>query len=354
MTDQHPTGNSPTATEQAPPAPSTPEPRSLRAGLRIALWTVSIVGSLMAATGQLGFADWADVDGPARYGVPVMLEAFAVVLLLLGYQQGRRRRSPWPLWTLAGLVGGFAVYTNVAHAGHRAGLVYGTASVVALLGWFIKLRLDLTDYWLRIGHIPPARPKLGRLFTVAPRLAIRAWIIAVRRRITTTEQAVSLAEVFLAIVDDAKRAKISTALAKRTAWRKVAEMSGGLLVELPQTAEVEQITVTVRQPEPVTRPSLPVASSTVDDEPVHAEPSTRPAAKRRTATRRPDADRADGPVRLVYADTVRANAAVLRERYGSDLPSGRTIRAEMQWSADRTRLAVDAHTAGVDLEERSA
>lgn len=347
--------------EHRPTAPVETEPTAIRVGLPIALWSVSVVASAMSAEGQLGTADWAGMTGPARYGLPVILEGFMIVLLLLGYSQGRNRRSPYPLWTLAALVGAAMVYLNVDHGGKRLGTLLGLASAAAIVAWFIKLRLELTRYLVSIKHIPPARPKLGKLFTVAPRVATRAWIIAVRRQITTASEATDLAEAWQLYYRDLRRLGTPRDVAHRQAWREIYLRSGGRPAELPTTVQIDQI-VAIRPTETADQPT---------DRP-EPEPTTRPTAdrtERRPAfgnrprsTDRP-ATRADLRVVRPAGDGratagAAANAAALRALYPHGLPRNdqgavivRQIRDRTNWSHDRAANAVKAYEAGADLDE---
>ena len=151
----------------------------------------------------------------------------AVAFLLIGYRRARRGDSPSTLWLLAALVGAFAVYTNVVHGGGRAGLVFGAASAITLILWFVKLRDDYRHFQRQPGRPRDCDPKLGALWVVAPRLSTRAWVLASRRRISTVDEAVGLAEVWRAVYEDARTAKVRRRLARRTAWRSVAQVTGG-------------------------------------------------------------------------------------------------------------------------------
>lgn len=380
-TDARHAPSDPAASDRRPVDETEPWP--LRVGLTGALWTLSTVGSLMAANGQLGFATWAGVHGLARYGVPIILDVFSVVLLLLGYRQGRRRRSPWPLWLLGMGVAGFSIYTNVVHAGDRAGLVYGAASAASLIAWLVKLWVDLKHYLERIGHIPPGRPKFGKLALVAPRVALHCWTITVRRRVVDGDLAVTCAETWIVVRDDtyAKLRELgmkwgpARRLAVRTAWRQVFEMTGGPTIAIPRAATVETVTVTMATadqsatPRPTDHTST-VAAPTVD--PVSTAPTDRartdrPATDRRptAATRRPRATA--GPAqttgdRSIDPDTGRpwpgavlANARLLREtHYPDGLPhhySYGQVRSDTGWSFDRAKAAVNAYRVGADIDE---
>jgi hypothetical protein len=348
-----------------PTAPPDQEPTALRVGLPVALWVVSVVASWMSADGQLGTADWAGMEGPIRFGVPVILEGFMIVLLLLGYSQGRNRRSPYPLWALASLVGGSMVYLNLAHGGPKLGMLLGLASAAAIVAWFIKLRLELTRYLVNIGHMPPARPKLGKLFLVAPRVATRAWIIAVRRQVTTTAEATDLAEAWQLYYRDLRRLSQPRDISRRQAWREIYLRSGGRPAELPTTVQIDQIesirsttqTAETHQPtgdrpEPTTRPPDHPTTAAADRRPPTAgrlRPTDRPASRTDLRVVRP-AGRSTG--------SAAANAAMLRELYPTGLPTNdqgavvvRQIRDRMNWSYDRAVGAVKAYEARADLEE---
>ena len=220
----------------------------LRTGLSVSVWALAGVATILAASGQVQFARWAGITDIRAYAVPAVLELVAVAFLLIGYRRARRGDSPAALWLLAAVVGGFAVYTNVVHSGSRAGLVFGGASAITMILWFVKLRDDYRHFQRSSGQATRPRPKLGALWLVAPRLSARAWVLAARRRISTVDEAVAFAEVWLAVYEDARGAKIRRRLARRTAWRSVAQAAGGVYTELPLTAEVAAVDVVHRGP----------------------------------------------------------------------------------------------------------
>jgi hypothetical protein len=233
----------------APPASTAYEPREswlLRTGLSLSVWTLAGVATVLAASGQVQFARWAGLTDVRAYAVPAVLELVAVAFLLIGYRRARRGDSPSALWLLAAGVGAFAIYTNIVHSGGRSGLVFGAASAITLILWFVKLRDDYRHFQRHTGQATRPRPKLGALWLVAPRLASRAWVIAARRRISTVDHAVGYAEVWRAVYEDARTAKIRRRLARRTAWRAVAQAAGGVYAELPMTAEVAAVNVVHR------------------------------------------------------------------------------------------------------------
>ena len=166
----------------------------LRTGLSLSVWSLAAVATVLAATGQVEFARWAGITDLRAYAVPAVLELVAVAFLLIGYRRARRGDSASMLWLLAAVVGSFAVYTNVAHTGGRSGLVFGAASAITLLLWFVKLRDDYRQFQRHTGQATRPRPKLGALWLVAPRLSTRAWVVATRRRISTVDEAVGYAE----------------------------------------------------------------------------------------------------------------------------------------------------------------
>src|SRR5258706_4778542 len=158
-----------------------------------------------------------------------------------------RRGPPAPArWLLAAAVGGFAVYPNVVHSGGRSGLVFGAAPAITMVLWFVKLRDDYRHFQRHTGQATRPRPKLGALWMVAPRLSTRSWIVATRRRISTVDEAVGYAEVWQAVYEDARTANVSRRLARRTAWRTVAQVAGGFTADLPETAEIAAVHVLKR------------------------------------------------------------------------------------------------------------
>lgn len=217
----------------------------LRTGLSVCVWLLAGVATVLAASGQVQFAHWAGIIDMRAYAVPAVLELVAVAFLLIGYRRARRGDSPAALWLLAASVGGFAVYTNVSHSG-RAGLVFGAASAITLILWFVKLRDDYRHFQRHTGQATRPRPKLGALWLVAPRLSARAWVIAARRRISTVDEAIAYAEVWRAVYEDSRKARVRRILARRTAWRSVAEASGGVWADLPLRAEVAAVDVVTR------------------------------------------------------------------------------------------------------------
>lgn len=263
----------------------------LRTGLSAAVWALAAVATALAASGQVQFARWAGIRDVRAYAVPAILELVAVAFLLLGYRRARRGDSPMPLWTMATLVGGFSVYTNIVHGGPRAGLVFGAASAITMVLWFVKLHDDSRQHRRRAGQTSPPRPKFGALWLVAPRLSARAWMIAARRRLSTVDEAVGLAEIWQAVFQDARQAAVSSRLARRTAWRSVAEAAGTPLASLPRTAEIASVSLVSRAALMPVDAGAPRATGDPPGSPVTAprtEPSTDVVVRQRWLTpRRP-------------------------------------------------------------------
>jgi Protein of unknown function (DUF2637) len=261
-------------------APAKREPWALRTGISLTVWALAAVATVLAASGQIEFARWAGIADIRAYAVPAVLELVAVAFLLIGYRRARRGDSAAMLWLLAAGVGAFAVYTNVVHSGGRAGLVFGAASAITLILWFVKLRDDYRDFQRQTGQATRPRPKLGALWLVAPRLSLRAWVIATRRRISTVDEAVGYAEVWRAVFEDARAARVSHRLARRTAWRSVAEVAGGARAELPESAEIAAVQVRQRGPSgevgSPTRPAVAAAVTAPRIEGISSNPFATP------------------------------------------------------------------------------
>jgi len=215
----------------------------------IGLIAVGGVVAFLAMAGQVGFAEWADITGPTRFAVPFMTDVSTLLFFALGLQAAGRGQSPWIFWTLGTAVQGFSIYTNVAHAGHRAGLVYGGASAVGLLFLFAKMVISYRTYRRTIDM-----SGLGGLWWSNPRRAFRSVLVRQRvrgmyapdgsiRDLTTTE-ALSLAETWCAVFDDLKGPadnRVKRSLRSRQAWRFVLAEAGAPVAKLPGYVEIERV-----------------------------------------------------------------------------------------------------------------
>jgi hypothetical protein len=339
VTDPRPTDR-PTTRPTTPDQPvEHPDPQWLAVALPVAIWTLTVVVTFLALSGQVEFAEWAGITDGRKYLVPAGLELAAVGFLLVGYRRARRGYSPLGMWALAGLVGSFAVWTNVVHAGDRAGPVFGAFTVVALLLWFVKFRDDYAEHQRRTGQATPRRPKFGwRMWASAPRLTWRARLVAIRLQLSEVRLATVYAELWLTVYDDA--AGQPGKLRRRTAWRTVMVAACHPVADLPTTVEVATVAVVDRPPPPGAEPE-PTA---VADRATPAGPTkpSRPHRSRKATKGR--------PLRMVWSPTVVANARALRDTFGDRLPTDRQVRDQMGWSYDRARPAIEAHRAGADRE----
>jgi hypothetical protein len=201
--------------------------------LDVASWAVAGVAGFLAAYGQVRFAQWAGVTGNMRFLVPGILEPSVVVLLLLANRRVKRRRAGFPakpigkLLALAALLGGFAVYTNVVHSGGKAGLVFGAATVVGLILWWVKLQDDAApDDWddapqsKRLSR-RTSRYRLLRWVILFPQ-TLRAWLISLDHSIADAEVGLELARLWRRSYDEA-RAKTGRRAARRHAAARVDE-----------------------------------------------------------------------------------------------------------------------------------
>lgn len=198
--------------------------------LDLASWTVAGVAGFLAAYGQVKFAAWAGVTGNMRFLVPGILEPSVVVLLLLANRRVKRRRAGFPakpigkLLMLAAVLGAFAVYTNVVHAGGKAGLVFGAATVVGLILWWVKLQDDAApDDW--DDDEAPRSKRLSRKTSRYRPLrwlilfgqTRRAWLISLDHSIADAEAGLELARRWRREYDAARDLKNGRRKAKRAA-----------------------------------------------------------------------------------------------------------------------------------------
>ncbi|MDI6101895.1 hypothetical protein QLQ12_25070 [Actinoplanes sp. NEAU-A12] len=200
--------------------------------LDVASWVVAGVAGFLAAYGQVRFAEWAGVTGGERFLVPGILEPAVVVLLLLANRRVKRRRDGHPakpigkLLALAAVLGGFAVYTNVVHAGGRAGLVFGAATVVGLILWWVKLQDDAAP------DMVDDEPRSKRLSRRTSRYRLlrwiilfgqtrRAWLISLDHSIADAEVGLDLARRWRRAYDEARDAKSSRRRARQHAAQQI-------------------------------------------------------------------------------------------------------------------------------------
>jgi hypothetical protein len=203
--------------------------------LDLASWTVAGIAGFLAAYGQVKFGEWAGVTGATRFLVPGILEPSVVVLLLLANRRIRRRLAGLPakpigkILTLAGLLGGFAVYTNVAHTGGRLGLVFGAATVVGLILWWVKLQDDAApDNW--DDGVPQSRRlsrrtsryRLLRWVILFPQTR-RAWLISLDHSIGDAEVGLDLARRWSRAYDASRAADVPRRVARRMASQFIDE-----------------------------------------------------------------------------------------------------------------------------------
>lgn len=244
-------------------APEYVIPRPILAARAVVIWSLTAVGTYMAAQGQVGTAEWAGLHGDSRYLVPAGLELLSVGFLLIGYVRGCKNESPWPLWFVALLIGTAAAVLNVIHAGPRLGAIYGAFSVGTLILWFADFWISWRNVQKITGKRPEKRPGFSlTLWVFEPRQTHRAWRVTMRQpQVKTTSRAQELATVWLKIVDDlrAQPATKSTSssgkdistkwrarrnarrLAIRAAWDYVGDLAGAPKVVLPDRIQIEVV-----------------------------------------------------------------------------------------------------------------
>lgn len=222
----------------------------------VSVWVVSGIVTFLAASHQVAWAKAHDIEDGREYLFPVGLELFAINLFAMGAYNARRGRRPYGMWMLGALVGGFAVYINLQATTRPdgsvddSGMVFGAFSAGALLLWFLKMSADYKIYLSEEDL-----DGVGKLWMIAPRLALRANMVKIRLRkyAPTTSDAIALAEVWLSIFDDAKgainprtRKKIKRSLRARTAWRSVLKAAGHPVADLPTFTEIQTVNVMAR------------------------------------------------------------------------------------------------------------
>lgn len=304
---------------------------------------LSIITTVVAATGQYGLARWAGIHDPRSLVIPAGFEFTAVAFILMGYLRARAGHSPWPLWSLAIVVGVVSFYTNVVHAGPRAGMIFGFMSLVSLLLWFIKLGQDYRRY-LKEND----RTGLGKLWIFFPRIALRAVLIKQRlRRVEKTSELLAFADLWIAVYDDAKGEQMPDAkpdkkgrvpvltrkMRARTAWRLVMVSANHAVADLPTSAEVQRINVIGRPLPAAPEPEPPVRVPSIAGDPVRSnEPPVAQWAADDAADRRKEIEPVSPAPKQATPEQLK-HWAVL---YADDLPK---VRAGWRDDVGRDWLA---------------
>ena len=181
-----------------------------------AIWSVTAVATLMAASGQIeGTWIWAGQDpgDDRRFGVPFLFEVGVIAWLLIGKLAMSKKggeRSPYPWWCVAAVFASVSVYTNTVHGegehAWRQGVLFGTASALSLALWFAKFYLDYMASEIAAGRRTGNRPKVWTVSNILtqPRLTFRAHLIIHRRhQVKTGDEAIAMAEYWMWIFQEA-------------------------------------------------------------------------------------------------------------------------------------------------------
>jgi hypothetical protein len=200
--------------------------------LDVASWLVALIAGFLAAAGQIAFAHWAGINDWKAYLVPGILEPAVVVLLLLANRRVQKAVAGQPtkpigkLLALAALLGGFAIYTNVVHAPGGSGLVFGAATTIGLILWWVKLQdtagaelIEDAPHSKRISR-RTARYRPMR-WLILPAQTTRAWLISLDHSVDDAEIGLDLARRWRRDYDDFRALKNGRTLARRHASRQV-------------------------------------------------------------------------------------------------------------------------------------
>ncbi|MDP9797461.1 hypothetical protein J2S43_005973 [Catenuloplanes nepalensis] len=209
-----------------------------RSGRDVALdaasWAVALIAGFLAAAGQVAFAHWAGITDWKAFLVPGILEPSVVVLLLLANRRVHKAAAGQPskpigkLMALAALLGGFAIYTNIIHAPARSGLVFGAATLIGLILWWVKLqdaagaeRIQEAPHSKRLSR-RTARYRALR-WLILPRQTLRAWLISLDHSIADAEQGLELARRWRREYTESRAAKVGIFDARRFASARIDE-----------------------------------------------------------------------------------------------------------------------------------
>lgn len=200
--------------------------------LDVASWTVALFAGFLAAAGQIAFARWAHILDWKAYLVPGILEPSVVVLLLLANRRVQKAVAGLPtkpigkLLALAALLGGFAIYTNVVHAPDGSGLVFGAATAIGLMLWWVKLQ---DGAGAELIQEAPQSKRISRRtsgyrlmrWVILPAQTTRAWLISLDHSVDDAEIGLDLARRWRRDYEDFRALKNGPIVARRHASRQV-------------------------------------------------------------------------------------------------------------------------------------
>jgi hypothetical protein len=191
-------------------APAAPGPWHHRAGravaavrwsavaVAVALIGVEVIIAAESFAGLVAFARLIGIHGPAAYGVPVTLDGVGLVSALMALRSELAgESSAMPRAALYVFTGSAAVanWWQGRHAdGTPAALYYGGLSLAVACLFALVLRQLRAEDRRRAALVADRLPKFsGPLWARYPRLAWRAWSLAVLRGYRTPREAVNAA-----------------------------------------------------------------------------------------------------------------------------------------------------------------
>ncbi|GIH16102.1 DUF2637 domain-containing protein [Rugosimonospora africana] len=189
-------------------------------------WLLAASATVLASSGQIGYAESADITDGRRFLVPAILEIAAIFLILGGYLRACDGDSPALLWLLAGTVTGFATWTNLTHGGSRAGRIFAAATVLTFVLWLLKLRDRYRAARRASGLIdgPTAKFRAVR-WLVQPRLTLRAWLLAVEYGLREADLAREWARLWHDTAQDVYETTTGTRRTRRRAAQRSADLA---------------------------------------------------------------------------------------------------------------------------------
>lgn len=309
----------------------------------VGFWGAVLAGSFKGLTAfGRDTLDWSD---GSEYLVPATLDGVAIGFGVLAFRAVRKTRSPdranRVVWGAALASAGINFFHEYGR-GQDGSMIGGAyLALLSLFGMvmfheFLDQFEDGADASVRRSN-----PKFGVRWLTAPPSTLCAAVAW--RNHPPADGTPATVRAALNHLDAVRATKRARREADRLAdhQRRIAD----------QQRRVELATAKAQQP-----------TDQPDQEPV--EGTDRTAAPGPTSHARPEPRRADRPrqrkptkgrppLRLVDSPAAAANARLLRDRYGDQLPpdrSDRQIRDEMGWSHDRATAALAAYRAGADRE----
>lgn len=301
-----------------------------RISSNLVLTALSAIASYWSVKGYEGVAaDWLGVAGWDAYLLFGMFEGVIIALILIASRTRLNGDSAAAMWCGAWLLTGLACGVQAVHSLGTtlpwAALVYGSATLVVILLWQLKIRLKNREELRKLGLIAAPGVKLGLgLWVRFPRWAWRAQTVARWENIDSPAIAMRRAQQLYPIGDmpwDKAHARRAAQLSKTA--------SKGRATPASETASE-----TASKSEPVSASKPPSHTAPVNASQVRSNTASKTTVRVASAT--PVRATGEGPASTALLTKARTFAIAHREKKGR-LPGIGPIREHLHISQNAAK-----------------